>query len=50
MKYSVVLYNKSIQVEISHHAEKILDKRNKPIIADINLIFGNSARYDICLQ
>lgn len=40
MNYSVVLHNKSIQVEISKRAEKALSKRQWPIIADIHLIFG----------
>ncbi|HEY9099819.1 MAG TPA: hypothetical protein VIN38_13205 [Thiobacillus sp.] len=40
MKYSVVLYGKSLQVEISRRAEKALNNRDKPVIADVHLIFG----------
>jgi hypothetical protein len=40
MNYAVVLYDKTIQVEISQQAEKALTKLKQPIIADINLIFG----------
>ena len=40
MKYLVVLYGKSLQVEISRGAEKALNKRDKPVIADVHLIFG----------
>jgi hypothetical protein len=40
MKYSIVLHNKPLQVEISQRAEKALEKRDQPLIADIHLIFG----------
>lgn len=40
MKYLVVLYGKSLQVEISRRAESALNKRDKPVIADVHLIFG----------
>lgn len=40
MKYSVVLHNKSIQLETSLQAEKALRKRDLPIVADVHLIFG----------
>lgn len=35
-----MLHNKPLQVEISQRAEKVLDQRDKPIIADVHLIFG----------
>jgi hypothetical protein len=40
MKYSVVLHGKPLQVEISRRAENALNKRDKPVIADVHLIFG----------
>lgn len=40
MNYSVILHDKPIQVEISRRAERALSKRQWPIFADINLIFG----------
>lgn len=40
MKYSVVLHDKSLLIEVSQRAENALVKRSKPILADVNLIFG----------
>lgn len=40
MKYSVVLYDKALQVELSQRAENALAKRDKPVVADVHLIFG----------
>ncbi len=40
MKYSVVLHNKAMEVEISSRATRALAARDKPLFADVHLIFG----------
>ncbi len=40
MKYSVTLYGKRVQVELSRRAGKALQAREKPVVAVVHLIFG----------
>lgn len=40
MHTTIVLHGKTVQVEITDAARCMLDKRDRPLMAEVNLIFG----------
>ncbi|HHH42824.1 MAG TPA: hypothetical protein ENK49_01695 [Gammaproteobacteria bacterium] len=40
MPHSIILFGREVTVEISRRAEKALQRRDKPVVAVVHLIFG----------